>query len=471
MSDDASPILNLPLRQKGQTEEPPPYIPDSSPSEPPAPPEAGPSWSPFGSTISKSFKAFASSLKPKPDPLVSALCQAVGHGDLSQISGILSQGANVNGRGEDSRTPLQCAVAANQERAAQLLLDAGADSSSGSGLPPLFQAASVGSLGIARMFLARGADVNAASISGQKYYVDVIEKGTSLDGILLLLDNGASPNGANISGRSVLAHAVSKGKLELAELLIKFGAKVNGKDITGASILSVATGKTKTDDTRMVELLLSNGAKPDSTTIHGPTVLVEALTRRQLKLARLLLDHGAKGKKDDVTGQPVIIVVIKDAQISSEDKVDIVARLLENGASPNAKDMVWGRPVIIHAFESSCPYSVIEALVEHGAKTDAKMSNGHSLLLYAVENRKADLVRVLLEHGADPNKANDQSTTPLLRAVVLQDVEMVRVLVDFGADVLDSGRPGRVVEVARASGRSDIMNALKLSGGYPAEKV
>ncbi|POR36049.1 Ankyrin, partial [Tolypocladium paradoxum] len=88
-------LSNLPLRPKSQpgdvpaADEPPPYMaatPSSSANAAQASPGGLSSWT-------KSIKAFAANFAPKPDPLASALCQAVLRGDTQQVSGLLAQGA------------------------------------------------------------------------------------------------------------------------------------------------------------------------------------------------------------------------------------------------------------------------------------------------------------------------------------------------------------------------------------------
>lgn len=479
--DDSTPqtndptLKNLPHRPKNQglpQDEPPPYAPtDPSSSNSqyvPTPPqsEAGPSTAPqpqsSGFSFGKTLKAFAQSFMPKPDPFVNALCQAVTNGDIQQITGLLSQGINIDGRGEEGNTPLQCAIIANQEEAADVLLSAGANYTSSGGwgpsMPPMFQAAAAGRIGIAKLIMNKGVKATEESMVGQPYFVDVVSS-NNLEGVRFLLDYGAKPNSANISGRPVIIQAVKQGNVELVNLLIKFGAKVNASDITGSGILAVASEK---DDLRMVQTLLDHGAKPDGTTVYGVTVLVDAITRRRLDLARLLLDNGAKGKKDDVSGQPIILFVIKDSKIKAEDKVDLVRRLLENGANPNAKDSTWDTPALCFALDSGIP-ELVELLLEHGAKTKAKTSSGEPVLIYAVDKGKMAEARMLLEHGADANGANKQGKTPLMQAVIKQDLELIKLLMEHGADVNAVGSVS-IASFAGALRRPDILDLLGLGG-------
>ncbi|KID72692.1 uncharacterized protein G6M90_00g092530 [Metarhizium brunneum] len=458
-----STLNNLPHRPKNQDtpqDEPPPYAPtdpSSNSHQGPTPPqtEAGPS----GFSLGRTLKAFAHSLMPKPDPFVNALCQAVTNGDIQQVTGLLSQGINIDGKGEAGKTPLQCAIAADQQDAAEVLLSAGANYTSpggwGHGMPPMFQAAAAGRVGIARLIMARGVQATETSITGQPYLVDVVGS-NSLDGVRFLLDHGASPNSSSISGRRVLAQAVAQSNPELVELLVKRGASPNTPDMTGGSVLAVAAEK---EDLRTVRTLLDNGADVDGTTVYGATVLVDALARNRLDLARVLLDHGASGGSDDASGQPVILAVLKSHRIKPGDKVDLVGRLLDNGAPPNARDLA-GTPALCLALDAATP-DLASVLVEHGADTNAATGAGEPLLLYAVEKGHTAHARMLLEHGADANAASARGETPLVQAVARQDVELVKLLLEHGASV-----DVRAVEAAGTS-RPDMLHILGLDGVHP----
>ncbi|KAK2612784.1 hypothetical protein QQS21_001236 [Conoideocrella luteorostrata] len=470
---DVNSLPHRPKHQPLEQDQPPPYAhtdPSSSGSQPgggtPQSSEVGPSYAPaaesIGFSFAKTFKALVQPFMSKPDPFVSALCQAVTNGDIRQITGLISQGININGKGEHGNTPLQCAILADQEQAADVLLSAGANYGSGGwglGMPPMFQAAAAGRIGIAQLLMDKGIKPTEKSVSGQPYFIDVIAS-NNIDGIRFLLEAGANPNAANIAGRPALILAVRQANIELVELLIKFGAKINASDFTGSSILAIASEK---DDLNMIQTLLNHGAKPNGEGMTGVPVLVDAILRRRLDLAHLLLDHGAKGKADDITGQPVIIIVVKDAKMKPQDKVSLVQRLLENGASANAKDMVWSRPVLTFALEFGLP-EIVESLLEYGAKPTCSMSSGEPALLYAVKMGKVSEANALLEHGADPNKKDQNGRTPLVEAVIKQDKELIKLLMDHGADVHARGTVS-IASFAAALQRPDILNLLGLGNG------
>ncbi|KAK1249371.1 hypothetical protein MKX07_002887 [Trichoderma sp. CBMAI-0711] len=408
----------------------------------------------WGSVFKSSFKALAQSLTPQPGPFVSALCQAASIGDIQQIAGFLTQGANINGRNENGKNALQCAILNDQEDAARLLLASGASTSGSgwSGMPPLFLAASVGSLKIAKMFIDKGASVDEKSVSGQAYFVEVVQSG-NLDGIRFLLEKGCSANTKNISGEVVIAHAVRKKNRDLVELLFDHGASIKSKDISGQTLLAVALNK---KDYEMAELLLKRGANPNGKTISGMPLLADEIGNRRLKTAKLLLDWGADANTKDWHSQPVLLLAIKNSRISTEEKIDIVRHLFSKGAKADVVDGFSKTPAICYAVEAGLS-EIISLMLQNGAKTTVTMQNGDSLLKYAIDHGRKDLAEALLHYGADPNySVGEHGVKPLVQALMRLDYDMVRLLKEAGADV----HAPEVQDVVRALSKTEIYEAL-----------
>lgn len=398
-------------------------------------------------------------MKPKPEPFVAALCQAAANGDVQQITGLLNQGANINGRNDDDKTPLQCAILNDREEASRVLLAAGANvygpKRHDKHLPPLFLAASVGSLNTARMLIEKGARIDEKYDSGESYFVSVVSAG-NLEGIRFLLKHGCNAKTANISGEPVIVRAVQKKNKNLVELLLEFGASVTSTDSAGRSLLTVALDK---KDYEMAELLLKMEANPNDSTLHGNPLLADEISNRRVRTAKLLLDWGADANMTDWHSQPVLLLAIKDSKLSQEDKLDIVRHLFAKGAKGNVYDSATEGPAICYAMETGLP-ELVSLVLRHGGKTTDQMSNGDSLLKYAIEQGRRDLVETLLLYGADPDYAPGKHgitpVKPLVQALVKQDFELIRVLREAGADT----KSPEVGDVAKALGKVEVYEAL-----------
>lgn len=100
-----------------------------------------------------------------------ALLRAARNGDLEGIARALREGADANGKGEDGVTALLAAVHAEETKAIEALVRAGADPNDpmsvfGSAWTPLHQAASKVLEESAKALLEAGADVDARADGG-----------------------------------------------------------------------------------------------------------------------------------------------------------------------------------------------------------------------------------------------------------------------------------------------------------------
>jgi ankyrin repeat protein len=147
--------------------------------------------------------------------------------------------------------------------------------------------------------------------------------------------------------------------------------------------------------------------------------------------------------------------------MSQEDKLDIVRHLFAKGAKANVYDSSNEAPAIRFAMETGLP-ELVSLLLRHRAKTTDLMSNGDSLLKYAIDQGRRDLVETLLLYGADPDytpaKNGIKPVQPLVQALVKQDLELIRLLREAGAN---AGTP-EVGDVARALSKAEVYEALGL---------
>ncbi|KAG4261186.1 hypothetical protein FPRO04_08177 [Fusarium proliferatum] len=430
------------------------------------------------------FRALTSGFR-KHDPLVSTLCQAAARGDEQQVSGLISQAANVNGRNEDGDTPLKCAIKYDQVGTAWLLLQAGAQSNK---LPPLFKAASVGSLKIARMLIDSGESVHSKSKTGKPYFVDVVDKG-NLDGIKFLLENGAPVNsknerreevivqvvkadnieltrlllghGANASakdaiGEEIIVHAVKKNNIELANILLDHGADPNAANAVKQTILYAAVQSGNAD---MVGLLLDRGASAKLLNILGTSILEASIGMKRFQIVKKLIEGGADVDGTDAHQQPILIKVIRNPYLSNDEKVEVMKMLMENGASPETVDIIFGLPAICHAVEMpSTP--VVQALLSRAVNTNVRMLSGQTLLTYSIDVNRQNTVEALLAQGVDVNEVDGLNRTPLKLALTRLDYNLTAKLMDYGADPTAKDNQ-EAIKFIKAVGRKDLQELLR----------
>ncbi|GAB4236368.1 MAG: hypothetical protein OHK0028_13270 [Deltaproteobacteria bacterium] len=186
---------------------------------------------------------------------------------------LIAHGANVNYRAKDNETPLHFAAEANSKDVAELLIAHGADVNAKrtSGWTPLDEAAMTGKKDVAEVLIAHGANVNDAGNPLIK--ASYSSRGTSTDLVELLLAKGADVNTRAPHGETALHGPCYMGRKEVAELLLAKGADVNAKDERGWTPLHKASYYLRKD---VAEVLLAHGADVNAKNEKGETPLTVA---------------------------------------------------------------------------------------------------------------------------------------------------------------------------------------------------
>ena len=197
----------------------------------------------------------------------------------------------------------------------------------------LMEAVRLKHLGMARILIRAGADVNAESEEGITA-LDIALGSRQPEMIKLLVMSGANVNKKDKEGDTLLLRAVKyKPNVEVIKALLslngssteavkdlilsaknegqlndnqidtlrnQIAADINVKDENGETPLMIATEKGKC---KIVKLLVSHGARVDERDDEGNTALMKAIGSRETKNAKFLLDQGAdpfiKNKKGE----------------------------------------------------------------------------------------------------------------------------------------------------------------------------
>lgn len=172
-------------------------------------------------------------MRPSRDPeATDRLWRAVDAGDPAAVERALEDGADLERRGAEGRTPLVAATKGNRVRIARLLLDAGADPNAKDDLQD-------------SAFLYAGAE--------------------GLDEILrLTLEHGADVRSTNRYGGTALIPASEHAHVETVRILLRAGVPVNHVNNLDWTALheAIVLGNGSEDHVTVVRLLLRNGADP-----------------------------------------------------------------------------------------------------------------------------------------------------------------------------------------------------------------
>ncbi len=224
-------------------------------------------------------------------------------------------------------------------------------------------------------------------------------------------------------GVTPLIYATHFAKPEAAKLLLEKGAAANTPAGSGITALYEASGHGMVD---VVKMLLAKGATVDAKTTAGGTPLLLAAENGQLEVVKLLLAKGA-----DVNVQASYSGIHwSNTPLIGATKVkadyDFIVR--NGGVEP-----LGGTRVPI-ANRTHGYFEVVKALLEKGAKTDARDNWDCTALSYASSNWQSEVVKLLLDNGAEVDARDNNGATPLLKAAQHGDVETVRILLAKGAD-------------------------------------
>jgi ankyrin repeat protein len=228
-------------------------------------------------------------------PDVEPWAETILFGSVTDLKRLLDGGFDPNSATKAGGTTALMMAAPDAEKM-KLLLDRGADvnSRAGSNYSALMVAAVYrDGMPAMKLLLARGADVSgtpsplvlAAGVGNAEAVKPLHDAGASLSRALLaavrtgqtgaaraLLDAGASMDETDASDASALDRAVMSNQLELTRLLIERGANVNRVGRSGMTPLLYAAS-IDFGDSKMIELLLKSGARPDAVTREGLTAL------------------------------------------------------------------------------------------------------------------------------------------------------------------------------------------------------
>jgi ankyrin repeat protein len=164
----------------------------------------------------------------------SELCNAAMTGDIKKAERYLRQGAFVNAKNCDGKTPLMLALENNHQYVAEMLIKAGANPNfaDSGGTTPLMIAAQKGLVDTVKLLLSKGANPNTQQSNIKSVYASenrtpimFAAEGGTPEIVKMLIAKGANVNKKSRDGKTALKIAEEKGFSDVAEILKKTGAK------------------------------------------------------------------------------------------------------------------------------------------------------------------------------------------------------------------------------------------------------
>lgn len=272
---------------------------------------------------------------------------------------------------------------------------------------PLIAATDAGHTEIAEELIRAGADTNEPSGSHNRIALHLAVGGGKVGMVRLLLKHGANVNAIGRGGMTALCIAARKGFADVVDILVEHGAVVNTDGVDTRQPLDVAC---EFGQDQCVDRLLHHGASVESQN-DEPNVLFKSISREYVGVCNKLLAGGSDPNSvyDGVTALGYAVQV---------ECIPIVALLLNAGAEVNLKTRYMGSSGILltplHYAARIRRFAIADLLLSRGADPSILGGDGSSPLHCAVQNKDTGMVGLLLQYDTDPSLAHGITGKPAL---------------------------------------------------------
>ena len=172
---------------------------------------------------------------------------------------------------------------------------------------------------------------------------------------------------------------------KIIDILIENGANIDDGTKDGKTLLHLALSNDKSPE--IVELLLKKGLNVDASKRDGTTPLIDA---RDPETLEILLKYGADVNARNESGNTALYFA---TGFNSKENTEI---LLKYGADVNARDN-YGRTVLMDTYMPE----IVTMLINKGADVNARDNYGRTVLMYACQYQdNPEIIQELLDNGA-----------------------------------------------------------------------
>ncbi|CAI9107698.1 OLC1v1007122C1 [Oldenlandia corymbosa var. corymbosa] len=227
------------------------------------------------------------------------------------------------------------------------------------GLNALHKAASRGKIKMCEYLIDElKFNVNVTDAEGQTPLFEAI-LGKHVSVAKFLIERGADVKKTNYKGSTPLHYAAEKGSLELVKFLISKGADIHEISEDGSPLHSAAAH----GSSEVLNCLLDLGADPNYISPIVMSPLMKSMLAEALDCMVLLL-KGKRGSKADPNRRTSNTTPLCYA--ASEGKLEMIHKLMANGADPNITDYSGLTPLEHAALNGF--HAVVELLLQHTSK-------------------------------------------------------------------------------------------------------
>uniref|UniRef100_A0A0P4WJ56 FYVE-type domain-containing protein n=1 Tax=Scylla olivacea TaxID=85551 RepID=A0A0P4WJ56_SCYOL len=250
-----------------------------------------------------------------------------------------------------------------------------------------------------------------------------------------LLEAGADINTTNMQGYSLLHLAIQVKNPEVATFLINNGAETNLRTREGLSPLDLCISEGFGE---VVGLLCTHNADINAHSGSDPP-LWKALSSNQEDIASILVQHHVDTDNWDDGPEDCQQTLLHRA--IDENCEEIAVFLIRSGCDVNAvrrpgpgglggeeaKDLMTP----LHLCCSWGLEDTVQALIEHGAKVNAKDAENKTPLHHAIENAHTNIISLLLSHPALDLTIRDKAgVTPFAAAMLRKNNKAAKAILN-----------------------------------------
>ncbi|KAI1453669.1 ankyrin [Annulohypoxylon moriforme] len=353
---------------------------------------------------------------------------------------LISAGRSMVERTQDGQTALHFCAIYNDSEIASVLLDNGADINARDNQlrSPLNVAFSSEAMDVANLLLQRG-----CSLTGTIDTIfPLIQRTDEVPGLGTLLKTLAPKFNRSLNGPYLVHQAIESNDTQSLGLLLLAGFDPNVRNKFGLPPLYQAIIY---QQKQAVQLLLNHGAKNDDYVPPEARDKFDKNIRFYQRLIHLL----------DTGGTPLIVA----ARVVID--VEITRMLLESGADPNFISPS-NNGVMLGGLGDEEYFECAKVIIEHGADPHG----GHGVLdpfYWANACRNVELVEFMLAHGADINHFyRKQSPTMLFFNTEWEHEDLVESFLKHGADLTVRNNSGKTaLDIARSKKNQRIIQMLE----------
>lgn len=367
---------------------------------------------------------------------------------------------------------------------------------------------------VINLLLDQGADINAPGVDGLSAF-QLVLTGWSTDELLpLLLPHHPNLNATTKDGDGVVALAIRRGSLKLAQSMLDLGAPGDVPNVAGITPLMLTAQADRNQAWReseyldLAKYLISKGADTSRIDKLGKSAAACAVDANNYDLLVLLdTKHEFSAKYADVKkadlNQKLSATVEKHRwskvtmtggpKVTQIDTVGIITALLKDGADPNApfldqKTTIFGEALGDRTNGLPIPPDpiLIQLLLDNRADPNQHFPDGNVPLAVAVAH--TDIFNMLLAMGADPKVSvelqtaelnpstggltQEKRTQSILHfAAASGTVDTMKVLLDRKLEIEQADSDGMSpLLVAIAHGNTDVARMLIEHGANTAVK-